>query len=329
MYKVKKDDYFNLFEGEGSFYKGNLHTHTTRSDGRLSPEEVAKRYKDRGYDFIALTDHHIYTDMPELESDNFLVLPGAELGVTKKKKDASRGNDAHGLTYHLVIIKHDYVTKNCVPHDYKEEYNLDFDSMDVKDAAKKIYRYYIDRGNFVVLAHPEWSRAYDSDCEGFEDIIATEVFNSHCDKSRYDGLAEHQWDYCLRRGYPMWGLATDDCHYKGNEAFGGWICVKSETLSRESITKSIVEGRFYASRGPDFKEMYMKDGSVHIKCSPVKRIALITYNNRGTVLEALENEVFTQGEIELPQKGKTMYFRVVLIDEYGKQAWSNPVYIEE
>lgn len=330
MFKVKKDGYFNFFEGEGRFYKGNLHTHSTRSDGRLSPEEVSKRYKDRGYDFIALTDHHIYTDMPELESDDFLVLPGAELALSKSMKNAYSDMDDHGLTYHFVVIKHDYKTQNFVPHDYKEEYDYDVpEGADTKDVARKIYRYYLDRGNFVVLAHPEWSRAYDCDCDGFDDIIGVEVYNTHCDKSRYCGYSEHQWDYCLRRGYPMWGLATDDCHYKGNEAFGGWVCVKSETLSRESIAKSLVEGRFYSSTGPDFNELYMKDGIVNIKCSPVKRIALITYNNRGTVLEALENQLFTQEKIELPKKGKTLYFRVVLEDEQGKQAWSNPVYIED
>ena len=37
--------------------KINLHTHTTQSDGRRTPEEAAKIYKDAGYDAIALTDH--------------------------------------------------------------------------------------------------------------------------------------------------------------------------------------------------------------------------------------------------------------------------------
>jgi hypothetical protein len=37
--------------------KGCLHTHTTCSDGKLSPQQVASAYESKGYDFIAFTDH--------------------------------------------------------------------------------------------------------------------------------------------------------------------------------------------------------------------------------------------------------------------------------
>ncbi|MDP1620329.1 MAG: PHP domain-containing protein, partial [bacterium] len=47
------------FTAHGRFWRGNLHTHSTRSDGVLAPEEVCRRYKAEGYDFIALTDHFV------------------------------------------------------------------------------------------------------------------------------------------------------------------------------------------------------------------------------------------------------------------------------
>ncbi len=37
--------------------KGNLHAHTTFSDGRRPIDEVIARYRDLGYDFLAITDH--------------------------------------------------------------------------------------------------------------------------------------------------------------------------------------------------------------------------------------------------------------------------------
>ena len=40
--------------------KGGLHCHTTRSDGRGTPEEVIRLHAAKGYDFLALTDHRIY-----------------------------------------------------------------------------------------------------------------------------------------------------------------------------------------------------------------------------------------------------------------------------
>jgi len=43
----------------GRFWRGNLHTHSTNSDGNLSPAETVAWYRDSGYDFVAMTDHCI------------------------------------------------------------------------------------------------------------------------------------------------------------------------------------------------------------------------------------------------------------------------------
>ena len=64
--------------------KGNLHAHTTFSDGRRPIEEVIARYRELGYDFLAITDHEdrIFEDywyrIPPGD-DRLLVLPGVEL----------------------------------------------------------------------------------------------------------------------------------------------------------------------------------------------------------------------------------------------------------
>ncbi|MEO1308326.1 MAG: phosphotransferase, partial [Pseudomonadota bacterium] len=41
------------FSAPGRFWRGNLHTHSNRSDGALDPAEVCRRYKEEGYDFTA------------------------------------------------------------------------------------------------------------------------------------------------------------------------------------------------------------------------------------------------------------------------------------
>ena len=64
--------------------KGNLHAHTTFSDGRRPVAEVVARYRELGYDFLAITDHddHIGNDywfnIPSGD-DRMLVLAGIEL----------------------------------------------------------------------------------------------------------------------------------------------------------------------------------------------------------------------------------------------------------
>ena len=44
------------------WYKGNTHTHTLWSDGNAAPETVAAWYKDKGYDFLCLSEHNIFAD---------------------------------------------------------------------------------------------------------------------------------------------------------------------------------------------------------------------------------------------------------------------------
>ncbi|HEV2293154.1 MAG TPA: hypothetical protein VGR35_04815 [Tepidisphaeraceae bacterium] len=42
------------------WWKGNLHTHTLWSDGNDFPEMVAEWYRERGYHFLALSEHNIF-----------------------------------------------------------------------------------------------------------------------------------------------------------------------------------------------------------------------------------------------------------------------------
>jgi len=74
-----------FFTTAGKFHRGNLHTHSTNSDGVLPPEEVCRRYQAEGYDFIALTDHFVglfdypITDTTAFHNDRFTTILGAEL----------------------------------------------------------------------------------------------------------------------------------------------------------------------------------------------------------------------------------------------------------
>ncbi len=64
--------------------KGNLHAHTTFSDGRRPVAEVVARYRDLGYDFLAITDHDDRIDddywfrIPPSD-DRMIILAGIEI----------------------------------------------------------------------------------------------------------------------------------------------------------------------------------------------------------------------------------------------------------
>lgn len=68
-------------------YKGDFHLHSLCSDGKESPEYVAARYREEGFDFIAVTDHGKYE--PSLRAmaywnglkNGFRLYPGEEVHV--------------------------------------------------------------------------------------------------------------------------------------------------------------------------------------------------------------------------------------------------------
>ena len=66
------------FEGENALLKGGLHCHTTRSDGKGTPEEVIAMHAQHGYDFLALTDHRTYNYKDYLPESGVLIIPGME-----------------------------------------------------------------------------------------------------------------------------------------------------------------------------------------------------------------------------------------------------------
>ncbi|MEL6317668.1 MAG: phosphotransferase, partial [Pseudomonadota bacterium] len=89
------------FAAPGAFYKGNLHTHSTRSDGGLDPEEVCRRYRERGYDFLALTDHFVgrydypIVDTAPFRTNAFTTVLGAEVHT---------GRMRNGELWHLLAV---------------------------------------------------------------------------------------------------------------------------------------------------------------------------------------------------------------------------------
>ena len=61
------------------WYKGNLHAHTTVTDGKMSPEDCIKLYQSKGYDFLAITDHWQWR-AGEMQ-DNMLMISGVEYNI--------------------------------------------------------------------------------------------------------------------------------------------------------------------------------------------------------------------------------------------------------
>ena len=73
-----------LLPENGRFYKANLHSHSTVSDGTLTPAEMKRVYMAHGYSIIAYTDHEILRDHSALSDCDFLAITGYELSVNER-----------------------------------------------------------------------------------------------------------------------------------------------------------------------------------------------------------------------------------------------------
>ena len=77
-------------------YRGNLHGHSTHSDGVLPAQNVVQKYVDLGYDFTCFSDHlwiddnfaaTSVFDSSALDRDGFITVRSAELHCYGKKYD--------------------------------------------------------------------------------------------------------------------------------------------------------------------------------------------------------------------------------------------------
>lgn len=304
---------------DGIWLKGNLHTHTTNSDGELPPEKVVNAYKERGYQFLCLSDHNIFTAYPQFnEKDKFLMIPGVEMSL--------RIPSAPERGMHVSVFSK-----------YSDHFDFEQDEMfDIKTKEETLeFLKKHEKNNILVLNHPYWNAMEWDEIVDIPCITCMEIYNHASEWLDLLGNDVREWDALLRRGKKLWGLATDDSHNGyvhrdgwpfhliENDSFGGFIVVKAKDFTHESIIEAIETGSFYASQGPEIRDFYVEDGVAVIRCSPCERICLTA--NNGKVMRALGVDLM---EARIPLKGGEMYVRAQCVDKSGRIAFSMPIFIE-
>ena len=298
------------FSQEGKWFKGNIHSHTTVSDGVVDPDKQAADYRAEGYDFLAITDHNVMLTHAHLGDENFLMLPGWERDIPIEDKVKC---------IHVVGL---------FPADTPEDAEVsrpkgDPSEMSMQDLLDQMRTENV----YTVIAHPLWSRMEPEEVRALKDFDAIEVFNTGTERICHNGHAEPYWDMLLRDGKRVHGIACDDTHGKNpkSDRFGGWVMVSAKELTREAILEALKKGNFYSSSGPQLKDVCIEDGVLRVECSPCEEIHVISYPPRGKTHYALEGKLTG---VEYPLKGGERYVRVECIDEHGGVAWSNPIYMD-
>lgn len=295
----------NPFAGAGQWYKGNTHIHTTHSDGDLAPDKICALYAAAGYDFIFITDHDKLTDITGLSSKRLAVFPGMELEV---------GVTELGNYFHLVALG----IRQAIPCGHK------IDAQQAVNAALK-------QDGVVIIAHPYWSQLTVRDMLNLRGPVGCEVYNTSCEYSISKGFSCAWWDELLLRGNVVWGLAADDAHYHFNDhrpvdTCGAWIMVKAESPALKNILAAVRNGDFYASNGPEIKNVVVRKDTVRVECSPVRIINFIAQQGCGERFTAPVEQRLAGAEYRF--KGDEKFVRIECVDFQGKFAWTNPVYVK-
>lgn len=303
----------SFFTTSGKFYRGNLHTHSTSSDGILSPQEVCNRYQAEGYDFIALTDHFVglfdypITDTLACRNDRFTTILGAELHT---------GSMENGHLWHILAIG--------LPADFAPPDAPNFRPVRGSESAADIAKRARDAGAFVAIAHPHWSGLTRADARSLTAAHAVEIYNHGCvvDNDRGEGFLT--LEHLLNEGRKLNMIATDDAHFNTPDHFGGWVMVKATVNTPDALLAALKAGQFYSSTGPDLHDIRINNGSVEVDCSAAETI--IIQGDRPSTA-TLHGKSMTRAELSLDRLENSPWLRVTVIDRAGKRAWSNPIWL--
>jgi hypothetical protein len=299
----------SYFPKNGVWLKGNTHGHSTVSDGRFTPEELVRGYRERGYSFLALTDHNVLAAHDDLSDEKFILLTGLEHDI-----EYSAGKCTHVTG--LSAAEKTATNYLCRRYSSREKSDQQLIHMMCGD------------GQFVSLAHPVWSRMSWEEILSLEGYQGFEVYNNGTEHLCHGGNAEVLWDMLLRAGKKVFAMAVDDQHV-AEDLYGGWIWLKAAERSKQAILDALWAGSFYASNGPDIVDFALdaETGEVYVACSPCREIHFVTYEPRGKSIFAKEGETITEASFHL--RGTESYIRVVCVDQEGHSAWSNPIFFDE
>lgn len=317
------------FKKDGQWYKGNLHSHTTVSDGNLTPHESVKLYKDRGYSFMCLSEHDIYTDFrEELNSDGFILLPGIECSsiLYDENRQRKKIHHLHGI---LGTTEMQKKSKDSL---FKHMEKLEPLVWKGPKTAQEIVNLMEAKGCISTYNHPLWSRVDQDDFIDTKGIFALEIYNHGTVLESNTGYDTTHWDTMLRKGNRVYAFASDDNHNEEflPDSFGGWIMVKARSLDHDNIINSLIDGDYYSSSGPEIYDFGIKDGVAYVECSSVNHVNFMSGNaiNGGFSYWGTPNEdSIRSAKFEL--RGNETYIRIECVDKYGKIAWSNPIFIDD
>ncbi len=313
------------FADNKSFFRGNLHCHSTASDGKLSAEELVHRYQEAGYDFLSFTEHDQFTDRSDLQDHSFLVIPGLEWGC-KTGRNSGEAERCHHIN---AIEGTEAMLASATMGRFRPSEVMPRLPFKGVDSVRDMLEYVRGHGCIAFYNHPLWSRVQPRDFGLLEGFAGIEVHNYGCSLEDYTGCAETYWDNLLSDGSRIYAVATDDNHNAGSpdDSFGGWIMAYAARLTRDAILQAIIDGDFYASTGPRILRYGILEGVAFVECTGVQQVNFVCGGSIGcgsTVWSASGSDDVVSARHVL--SGRESYLRIRCQRQDGRTAWSQPLF---
>ena len=336
-----------LLSAEKKQYKANLHCHSTRSDGRLSPAELKALYRAQGYHILAITDHCNPCDHSALSEEDFLLLTGYEAYI---RPDPAGRYDVFSPEIHMNLFAKDpgNVALVCYNPHYTKYIPREQHGSLLRVGSEEPRAYTVDyinrfirtaneNGYLVVYNHPFWSMESEERILSYEGLQSLEMYNTSAHVLNNLENGEMLYDLMMRRGIRIGAHAGDDNHNHHpfdspyNDSCGWYTAILADALTYGDVITALKRRDFYATNGPAIHEIRLEDGKegkeVHVTCSPAASVYLYYGSKTPKACRLAAGETGT--EFILPLHPEAAYFRISVTDAEGRRANSRGFFREE
>ncbi|MBQ8209097.1 MAG: hypothetical protein IJZ35_00740 [Clostridia bacterium] len=260
-------------------FRGDLHMHTCRSDGRQAPAIVAAEYRKNGYDFLAITDHDVY--YASLEAINAFKDVPIEYNLVTGEEVHLEGNDIHIVNFggkysvnalmpgdHHIDVGPDKRYRSldgeCPEiisvEEYKRQVNELAEALDIPDGIEKftyaacvwIFNHIKKADGLGIFCHPYWLQNVFHVPETLvEHIMETQPFDAfevlggedYFEQNGYQSVRYYE-DRIKGRHYPIVGSTDSHSCVHNDCGFVASTIVFAPENTREGLISSIKD--FYS-----------------------------------------------------------------------------------
>lgn len=277
----------------GRFLRGNLHTHTTRSDGKAGLQQVIDAYAQGGYNFLMISDHDLLTSPQDY-----------------------RSVDNRGIT----LICGNEITQDG-PHFLHVNASERIEPLPLR---QQVIRNVQVSGGFVIVNHPNWQDTFNH-CpieflRQWIDFAGIEIFNGVVTRQSGNPYATDKWDMLLTSGRKIWGFANDDMHDLHRDFGLGWNMVYCTNTDKDAIIAALAAGRFYASTGVTIESIEVSKMCIRVETANAQRIVAV--RNAGSRMATVDNRAI---EVDVPEDAT--YIRFECWGPGESFAWTQPFFV--